>query len=58
MIYKSIFYNWNCTLNYCFIEKVDNLIWKLSWYKSDLLFFFLLSYSNIWGYFLYLMVIL
>ena len=55
---KVFFYNWNITLNYWFVGKIDNFIWKYSWYMSDLLFSFLLSDRNIWRCFLYFMVTL
>ena len=52
---QSIFYKG--TSHWWFIGKIDNFIWKLSWYLSDLLFFFLLSDINIWYCFLLFVVI-
>ena len=51
---QSIFYKG--TSHWWFIGKIDNFIWKLSWYLSDLLFFFLLSDINIWYCFLLFVV--
>ena len=48
-IYKGIFCKG--TSHWWFIGKIDNFIWKYSWYISDELFFFLLSDINIWYFF-------
>ena len=56
IIYKSIFYKG--TSHWWFIGKIDNFIWKYSWYMSDLWFFFFLSDSNIWYCILYFVVTL
>ena len=53
-IYKDIFYKE--TSHWCFIGKINNFIWKYSWYTSNLLSFFLLSDINTWYCFLLFVV--
>ena len=44
------------TSHWWFISKIDNFIWRLSWYMSDFWFFFLLIDINIWYCFLLFVV--